>query len=109
MSVSEADIAFAKELFSDLPNLTSRKMMGGMCLYSEGTIFALLHSDGQIYIKGVGAFIDVLEDMGLTRWTYQRENSDKVTAMPYWKMPEDALDNPDDAAALARRALEHLR
>jgi len=45
MAVSEADIAFAKELFDGLGTLTSRKMMGGLCLYSDGTIFALLYSD----------------------------------------------------------------
>ena len=46
MSVSEADIAFAKELFDGLGTLTTRKMMGGLCLYSDRIIFALLYSDG---------------------------------------------------------------
>ena len=43
MSIAEADIAFAKELFSGLGDVTSRKMMGGLCLYHDGTIFAIIH------------------------------------------------------------------
>ena len=107
MSIAEADIAFAKELFSGLGDVTSRKMMGGLCLYHDGTIFAIIHSDGRIYIKGAGDFQNVLEAEGLTRWTYQRDGG-KVTAMPYWTLPEAALDDPETACDWARRALEHL-
>ena len=46
MSLSAEEIAFAKELFSGLGDLTTRRMMGGLCLYHEGTIFAIVHGDG---------------------------------------------------------------
>jgi DNA transformation protein len=46
--------------------------------------------------------------MGLTRWTYQRDSVPKPTAMPYWKLPDSALDDPDETCELARRALAHL-
>jgi DNA transformation protein len=108
MSVTPEEIEFATDLFSGLGPLTSRKMMGGLCLYSDGTIFAIVHSDYGTMIKGAGAFQDELDAMGLTRWTYQRDNSPKPTAMPYWKLPESALDDPDEACDLARRGLEHL-
>jgi len=107
MSVSEADIAFATELFEDLPAVTTRKMMGGLCLYSDGVIFALIHSDGQIYLKGKGSFIAELEAMGAERWTYQREGG-KVTAMPYWSLPSSALDDRDEAIRLAQNSLRSL-
>lgn len=107
MSVSEADIAFACELFDQIPNVTTRKMMGGLCLYSDGTIFALIYSDGQIYLKGKGDFVAQIEALGGSRWTYQREGG-KVTAMPYWTLPDQYLDDPTEACALAARALEHL-
>ena len=107
MSISDADADFARELFSDLGDLTTRKMMGGLCLYHQGTIFAIVHSDGGIMIKGAGAFKDVLDAKGLKRWTYQRDGG-KLTAMPYWALPGDALDDPELACDWARRALEHL-
>ncbi len=108
MSVTAEDIEFATDLFSGLGPLTTRKMMGGLCLYADGTIFAIVHSEFGIMIKGAGDFKTTLNDMGLTQWTYQRDNAPKPTAMPYWKLPESALDDPDEACALARRALAHL-
>ena len=109
MSVSDEEIAHALELFDGLGGLTTRKMMGGLCIYHDGTIFALLMSDGQLFLKGKGAFCDVLEAEGCDRWTYEREGAKrKPTAMPYWTMPEAAMDDPDEAVAWARRALEHL-
>ncbi|WP_298292578.1 TfoX/Sxy family protein [uncultured Litoreibacter sp.] len=108
MSVSDEDIAFAKELFEGVGHLTTRKMMGGLCLYSDGTIFALLYSDGTLFIKAQGDFIDEVKALGCTQWTYQREGKDKPTAMPYWTLPEACLDDPDEAKALARKALSYL-
>ena len=108
MSVSDEEIAHALELFDGLGGLTTRKMMGGLCIYHDGTIFALLMSDGQLYLKGAGAFQDVLEAEGCARWQYTREGKDKPTFMPYWTMPDAALDDPEEAVNWARRALEHL-
>jgi DNA transformation protein len=107
MSVSDADIAFAKELFAELPTVSTRKMMGGLCLYSEGVIFAIIHSDSKIYLKGAGDFIAKLEALGTTRWSYTRKDG-KVTGMPYWTLPVEALDDPDHACELAREALTYL-
>ncbi len=108
MSVSAEEIEHAVELFSGLGDITTRKMMGGLCLYHEGTIFALLMSDGQMYLKGAGDFQQVLEDEGCTRWSYTREGKEKPTYMPYWTMPDATLDDRDEAAKWARRALEFL-
>ena len=107
MSLSPEEIAFATELFSGLGQISTRRMMGGLCLYHEGTIFAIVHGDGSIWLKGAGAFIEVLEAEGCTRWTYSREGG-KPTAMPYWSLPDAALDDPDQACDWARRALAHL-
>ena len=48
------------------------------------------------------------EDMGATRWTYQREGKPS-TSMPYWSLPDAALDDPDLACDLARQTLKDLR
>lgn len=107
MSVSDADIAFTKELFSDLGDITTRKMMGGPCLYARGTIFSIIHSSGKIYLKGAGDFIPKLEAMDAVRWTYPRKDG-KITGMPYWTLPEAALDDPEYACSLASEALTYL-
>lgn len=110
MSVSEEDIAHALDLFSDLGDLTTRKMMGGLCIYHQEVIFAILMSDGVLKIKAQDPdFIAKLEGMGAEHWTYTREGRDKPTAMPYWTVPEAALDDPEFACSLARETLETLR
>ncbi|MGB3177140.1 MAG: TfoX/Sxy family protein [Albidovulum sp.] len=107
MSVSDADIAFALELFEGLGPLSTRKMMGGLCLYRDGTIFAILNSDGSIWLKGAGAFAARIASERWQRWTYTRD-SGKVTAMPYWRLPDAALDDPELACELARTAITEL-
>ncbi|MEM1389201.1 MAG: TfoX/Sxy family protein [Pseudomonadota bacterium] len=102
MSLSEEEIAFARDLFAGLGNVTTRKMFGGLSLYQNGTIFAVLRSDGVILIKGAGAFADVLRAEGCTQW---REGKG---TMPYFTLPDAALDDPEEACDWARRALEHL-
>ena len=101
MAIAQEEIEFAADLFSDLGPLTTRKMMGGLCLYVDGTIFAIIHFELGMMIKGAGAFKDELDAMGLTRWTHQREGAAKPTAMTYWQMPESALDDPEEACDLA--------
>ncbi|MFK7834822.1 MAG: TfoX/Sxy family protein [Sulfitobacter sp.] len=109
MSLGESDIAFAAALFSDIPNLTTRKMFGGLGLYSDGVIFALMRSDGQLLLKAQpGAFEDRLAEMGAAKWTYTRKNG-AVSSMPYWTLPEDALDDPALANELAGAAINALR
>ena len=98
MSVAEADIAFARDLFHDLDDLTERKMFGGVCFYSEGTVFALLSSEGRLHLKARGALAEDLAAQGGVQFY----------TMPYWSLPAAALDGPDAAVALARRALRDL-
>jgi DNA transformation protein len=108
MGVTAAEIAYAKDLFSDLPGeITTRRMMGGLCVYHDGTIFAILHPDHGLMIKGAGAFQDHLEAKGCTRWVQQRADGTTST-MPYWTLPDAAQEDPSEASAMAREALSFL-
>ncbi len=99
MSIADSDIAFAREVFSALPDLSHRKMFGGICLYSEDTVFALASSDGRLYLKATGDLADRLAADG----------AEQFHSMPYWSLPEDMLDDPDAACDLARETLRHLK
>jgi len=98
MAVSDADIAFATDLFSDLGPVTSRKMFGGICLYYDGTVFSLVSSDGTIYLKSKGSLANALADDGGTQFHN----------MPYWSLPDTALEDPAIACMLGRCALSDL-
>ncbi len=98
MAVAQADIDFALDLLSDLGDLTSRKMFGGMCLYRDAVVFALLSSDGTLYFKAKG---DVAQELIAS-------GADRFHNMPYWSVPMSALDDPQEACTLARRTLATL-
>ena len=109
MSLGAGDMDFARELFSDIPDLTTRRMFGGMGLYCGGTIFALMMSDGRILLKAAkGPFADRMAQLGGNEWTYTRKTGAQ-SAMPYWSLPDAYLDDPEVACALARDALDALR
>lgn len=96
MAVSDRDIAFAVDLFADLGAVTTRKMFGGICLYQDGTVFALQSSDGQLYMKTKNPEAVI----GTT--------TDQFHNMPYYAIPEDMLDDPQAACDAARTALMAL-
>lgn len=103
MSISESDIAFAEELFAGLGHITHRKMMGGLAIYRDGLIFAILDSEGTAYLKAKGTFAARLAAEGSRQFG---AGSGKV--MGYWTLPEAALDDPDTACAWARQALANI-
>lgn len=107
MSITDDQIEFALELFSGIGALTYRKMMGGLSIYSDGVIFAMIHGDERIFLKAAGAFIETLETAGWERWSYTRKNG-KKTFMPYWALPDAILDDADEACIWARKALASL-
>ncbi|NND17279.1 MAG: TfoX/Sxy family protein [Silicimonas sp.] len=108
MAVTDEQIEMVRDLFAGVGPITTRKMFGGLGIYSEGTIFAVLMSDGQLRLKGAGDMATVFGAEGWQRWTYTRDGSDKVAAMPYWSVPDALLDDPDAASDWARRALAAL-
>ena len=108
MSLGDADIAFVRDLFNTIPDLTTRKMFGGLGIYSGDVIFALMRSDGQVLLKAnKGPFADHMAALGSEIWAYTRKNGAQ-SAMPYWSLPDSALDDPEEAQDLARQALAAL-
>ncbi len=98
MSVTEADIAFALELFDSMGSLTHRKMFGGICIYHDGTVFALVSAEGTIYLKAKKDAADALIAEGCERFHN----------MPYWALPDAALDDPEVALSWAKRTIGSL-
>ncbi len=104
MAVSAGDIEFIQDLFADLALITTRKMMGGLTIYSDGLVFAILDASGQLYLKAAGDFAKRLEAAGSTLFTFTGKNG-KTRSMNYWTMPNAALDDPELAAEWAKGAL----
>lgn len=109
MAISAEDIEYVTDLFSQLPSITTRKMMGGLSVYSEGTIFAIWMGTGELegtlMVKASGDLADALKEEGAIPFTYTNKKSGKTVNMPYWSLPDAALDDPEDACEWARKSL----
>ena len=107
MSVSVDEIARAEELLEPVGGLSTRKMMGGASFYSHGAIFAIISSEGRIYLKADGDMADKLHGLGGETFSMVRKNG-TVGRMGYVSLTEDTLENPDAVVELAREALAAL-
>ena len=103
MSVSDSEIARVLELFEGLGDLSQRKMMGGLSIYHQGQIFAILSRAGEVYLKARDGFAEELEAAGARKFCTEDGRS-----MHYWTLPEAALDDSELACDWARRALAAL-
>jgi DNA transformation protein len=102
VAVTDEQIAFVRDLFCDIPALSTRKMFGGLGIYSEGTIFALIGPGDAIMVKAKGRLAEDLAAEGAEQF---RTYEGKTVNMPYWTLPDAALDDAREACAWARRSL----
>jgi len=79
-----------------------RRMFGGMGVYADGVMFALV-SDGRLYLKADLAFSLDLRETGSEPFTYEARG--KRVTLGFWSLPESALDDATAAAEFADRAL----
>ncbi len=105
MAVGDAEIDFVTDLFAEVGEITTRKMMGGLSIYANGKIFSMMRSDGRLYIKAAGPLAKRLEAAGGTLFTYDKKDG-KQGYMNYLTLPEAALDDPDAACAWAKASLD---
>jgi len=105
MPVSQDFMDFACELFSDLGPTRARRMFGGAGVYAHDVMFALI-ADDVIYIKADGALAADLEAQDCEAFVFTPKTGEPAE-MGYRRLPEAALDDPEEASAWGRRAL-HL-
>ena len=94
MSISNADIAFVKDLFAGVGTLTTRKIFGGLAIYADGVIFALIDSTGALMIKTKGALAEELAAEGSQQFIHEVKGATRA-AMLYWTLPCAAMDEPE--------------
>lgn len=92
------------ELFSGVGPVSIRKMFGGKSVYADGIIFAI-DLGGELMLKADAETAPDFAAAGCTQWVYTNPKSGKVAAMPYWSVPDEALDDPDEMTPWARKAL----
>jgi DNA transformation protein len=101
MPLSPGFSDYVLELVSGLGRVQAKRMFGGAGLFRDGVMFGLLLND-VVYFRVDDALAADLKEQGSAPWVYTRNG--KPREMGYWRMPETAADDPDEAVAIARRA-----
>lgn len=99
--------AFVQELFAGMGAITIKRMFGGAGGYAGGLMFLLL-DDETIYIKADDVLKQELRDAGSSPFQWAPKGGPRageIIDMGYWRLPEDALDDPDLAARWGEKAL----
>jgi DNA transformation protein len=99
--------AFVEELFAGLGSVRFKRMFGVAALYADDMIFGLIDDD-TIYLQADAPLRAEMEAEGSVRWVY-RFSAKATSGMSYWRLPEAALDDPEEAVAWARKALTVAR
>jgi len=98
---------FVRELFAGVGDVQIKRMFGGAGGYADGVMFLLL-ADDVIHLKTNDALREELCAEGSGPFVWTPENGPRAgeqVEMSYWRLPESALDDPDEAALWGRKAL----
>jgi DNA transformation protein and related proteins len=97
------DNADIDDMFAGLGPVTVKKMFGGKSIYFQGVILAI-ETDGEIFLKADAFSAPQFEAAGSRQWSY--DGKGKTVKMPYWTVPDPALDDPDELGNWTRLAYE---
>ena len=97
------DTDYFHDLFEPFGPVTVKRMFGGAGIYHAGEIIAVV-VDGEVCLKADATSAPEFAAAGSTQWTY--EGKSKPVKMPYWRLPDAALDDPDAITRWAKLAYE---
>ena len=92
-----------RDLFAGLGPVSIRRMFGGKGIYFNGLIVAVVVR-GEVLLKADAVSAPAFEAAGSKRWVYDGKN--RPVSMPYWSIPERAVDDIDEMTLWARMAYE---
>src|SRR5262245_40830505 len=93
------------DLFSGLGPVQIRKMFGGKGIYHNGLIVAV-ELRGELRLKADDQLAREFAAAGCTQWTYTGSRHGKLVSMPYWTVPDGAMDEPDEMSVWAKKSYE---
>ena len=102
MPVSREFLDFILDQLSDLSSVTYRMMFGGAGIYSDGTMFGLV-ADDTAYLKVDDTNRTDYEDRHLKPF---KPWPNKAMVMPYYEIPPEVLEDPQEFVEWAERSLE---
>jgi DNA transformation protein len=93
-----------RELFAELGAVQLKRMFGGLGVYADGLMFGL-GADEMLYLKADAITEPAFREAGSAPFSYARKDREAVV-FTYWRLPDTAWDDPDEAVRWARLAIE---
>jgi DNA transformation protein and related proteins len=84
-----------RDLFAALGPVRVRKMFGGQGIYRDDLMFGL-EAGGELFLKADAETAGAFAAAGSRQFVYTKDG--RPTPMSYWRLPDAALDDPDEAA-----------
>lgn len=93
------------DLFAGLGPVTVKRMFGGKGIYHNGSIVAI-EFDGEVLLKADKQSAPDFAAAGSRQWHYEGRNAGEPVAMPYWTVPDEAVDDAERFAGWAQKAYQ---
>jgi DNA transformation protein len=103
MPISPEFVDHLTDLFEADAPVTVRRMFGGVGVFREGLMFALVVDD-TLYLKVDDRNRPDFETSAMTPFTYTR--GEARTSMSYWSCPPHLLEDGEAFAGWSRKAFE---
>lgn len=101
MSVSASYLSFVLEQLAGVPRVVTKRMFGGMGIYSDGTFFAVIDND-TLFFKVDETLAKKYRDKGMPPFA---PIPGAKPMLGYYQVPPDVLE---DGATLAKWAKESI-
>ena len=105
MAVSEKYRAYLEDLFDEFGPVQIRRIFGGVGIYQELVMFALVARD-TVFLQTDARTRPAFEERGMPAFTYQHKNNKALVTTPYSEIPEYVLEDPSELALWARDAFD---
>lgn len=100
MAVSQQTIDYIVDQLSDFGPVVARKMFGGVGIFYDGLMFALI-GHGDLYFKVDESNRKDFEDAGMEPF---RPYPDRDEVMQYYRVPADVLEDREALKGWAEKA-----
>lgn len=101
VKINDSYIAYIVDQLEHLGMVTVKKMFGGAGLYHDGIIFGVM-ADDILYFKVDNSNRADYEKVGMNPF---KPFEDKPMIMPYYEVPPEVIENKENLASWALKAL----
>jgi DNA transformation protein len=95
---------FLEDQFSVVDGASLRRMFGGLGVFHDGIMFALVDHD-TLYFRADAETIPLFEAEGCEQFVYEAAKTKRLMPMPYWRAPERLYDDPDAFREWSERSI----